>query len=165
MEQDIDGLEYSSEEEYTKRNEDLEDISSMGSKKSKLFFYTDISEIANMTEAEVAAYRRELDNIKIVGKQCSRPIKTWSPCITSDKFLQILKKHKYEKPTPIQAQALPIILSGRNMIGIAKTDSGKTSAFLLPMFRHIINQLPVDRGDGPIAIVITPTLEFFLGTT
>ncbi|CAF4075976.1 unnamed protein product, partial [Rotaria sp. Silwood1] len=112
MEQDIYGLEYSSEEEDTKRNEDLDDdISSMGSKKSKLFFYTDISEIANMTEPEVAAYRKELDNIKIVGKQCPRPIKTWSQCLTSDKILQTLKKHKYEKPTPIQAQALPIILS------------------------------------------------------
>jgi len=59
-------------------------------------------------------------------------------------------RYNYEKPTPIQAQALPIILSGRNMIGIAKTGSGKTLAFLLPIFRHIKDQPPLEGDDGPI---------------
>ncbi|CAF3829698.1 unnamed protein product, partial [Rotaria sp. Silwood1] len=112
MEQDIYGLEYSSEEEDTKRNEDLDDdISSMGSKKSKLDIMITNHDKIYYQPFQVAAYRKELDNIKIVGKQCPRPIKTWSQCLTSDKILQTLKKHKYEKPTPIQAQALPIILS------------------------------------------------------
>ncbi|CAF1073639.1 unnamed protein product [Rotaria sp. Silwood1] len=182
MEQDMDGLEYSSEEEITESNEDLDSISGMNSKKSKLDmmitnhdkiyyrpfrkeFYTAISEIANMTEAEVAAYRKELDDINVVGKRCPRPIKTWSQCITSTKILQVLKKLNYENPTPIQAQALPIILSGRNMIGISKTGSGKTLAFLLPMFRHIIDQPSLNDGDGPIAIIMTPTRELALQTT
>ncbi|CAF4594879.1 unnamed protein product [Rotaria sp. Silwood1] len=182
MEQDLDGLEYSSEEESIKPNEELDDTAAMSNKKSKLDmittnhdkiyyrpfrkeFYTAISEIANMTEAEVAAYRKELDGIKVAGKQCPRPIKSWSQCITSDKVLQFLKKYNYEKPTPIQAQALPIILTGRNMIGIAKTGSGKTLAFLLPMFRHIIDQPPLNDGDGPIAIIMTPTRELALQTT
>ncbi|CAF4767538.1 unnamed protein product, partial [Rotaria sp. Silwood1] len=182
MEQDIDGLEYSSEEESTKPNEDLDDIFAMSNKKSKADmiitnhdkiyyrpfrkdFYTVVPEIANMTDAEVAAYREELDGIKVVGKRCPRPIKTWSQCITSDKILQSLKKYNYEKPTPIQAQALPIILSGRNMIGIAKTGSGKTLAFLLPMFRHIKDQPPLEGDDGPIAIIMTPTRELALQTT
>ncbi|CAF2772789.1 unnamed protein product [Rotaria sp. Silwood2] len=182
MEQDIDGLEYSSEEETTESNEELDCISAMNSKKSKLDimiinhdkiyyrpfrkeFYTAISEIANMTEAEVAAYRKELDDINVVGKRCPRPIKTWSQCITSAKILQFLKKLNYENPTPIQAQALPIILSGKNMIGISKTGSGKTLAFLLPMFRHIIDQPPLNDGDGPIAIIMAPTRELALQTT
>ncbi|CAF2352021.1 unnamed protein product [Rotaria sp. Silwood2] len=182
MEQDIDCLEYSSEEESTKPTEDLDGIFAISSKKSKLDmiianhdkiyyrpfckdFYTAIFEITNMTEAEVVAYRKELNDIKVVGKRCPRPIKTWSQCITSVKILQFLKKYKYEKVTPIQAQALPIILSGRNMIGIAKTGSGKTLAFLLPMFRHIIDQPPLDDGDGPIAIIITPTRALALQTT
>lgn len=42
--------------------------------------------------SDVAAYRQELDGIKVVGKRCPRPIKTWSQCITSDKILQTLKK-------------------------------------------------------------------------
>lgn len=59
-------------------------------------------------------------------------------------------RHGYEKPTPIQAQAIPAIMSGRDLIGIAKTGSGKTVAFLLPMFRHIMDQGPLEEGDGPI---------------
>lgn len=50
-------------------------------------------------------------------------------------------------------------MSGRDLIGIAKTGSGKTLAFLLPMFRHIMDQPPLDTGDGPIAIIMTPTRE------
>lgn len=61
-----------------------------------------------------------------------------------------LKRHNYEKPTPIQAQAIPAIMSGRDLIGIAKTGSGKTLAFLLPMFRHIMDQPPLEDTDGPI---------------
>ena len=75
-------------------------------------FYTVVPEIANMTDlgkwqtersyspsstslgmfTEVAAYREELDGIKVMGKRCPRPIKTWSQCITSDKILQTLRK-------------------------------------------------------------------------
>jgi len=61
-----------------------------------------------------------------------------------------LKKHNYEKPTPIQTQAIPAIMAGRDLIGIAKTGSGKTLAFLLPMFRHIMDQPPLEDTDGPI---------------
>jgi hypothetical protein len=61
----------------------------------------------------------------------------------------------YQKPTPIQAQAIPSILSGRDVIGIAKTGSGKTLAFLLPMFRHILDQDPLDEMDGPIGKCFT----------
>jgi ATP-dependent RNA helicase DDX46/PRP5 len=71
-------------------------------------FYTVGPEIAHMTDlgkttaffaitlifsfVEVAAYREELDGIKVVGKRCPRPIKAWSQCITSDKILQCLRK-------------------------------------------------------------------------
>jgi ATP-dependent RNA helicase DDX46/PRP5 len=52
-----------------------------------------------------------------------------------------MKKYGYEKPTPIQAQAIPAIMSGRDVIGIAKTGSGKTLAYLLPLFRHVMDQV------------------------
>jgi len=44
-------------------------------------------------------------------------------------------------------------MSGRDLIGIAKTGSGKTLAFLLPMFRHIIDQPALEEDDGPIGMV------------
>lgn len=50
-------------------------------------------------------------------------------------------------------------MSGRDVIGVAKTGSGKTIAFLLPMFRHIKDQRPLEQMEGPIAMVMTPTRE------
>lgn len=49
--------------------------------------------------------------------------------------MDVLKKLGFEKPTPIQCQAIPAVMSGRDLIGIAKTGSGKTAAFIIPMFR------------------------------
>jgi ATP-dependent RNA helicase DDX46/PRP5 len=51
--------------------------------------------------------------------------------------MAVLRKRGFERPTPIQCQAIPAIMSGRDVIGCAKTGSGKTLAFLLPLFRHI----------------------------
>ena len=50
-------------------------------------------------------------------------------------------------------------MSGRDVIGIAKTGSGKTIAFLLPLFRHVRDQRPVSGLDGPISLVLAPTRE------
>ncbi len=50
-------------------------------------------------------------------------------------------------------------MSGRDVIGVAKTGSGKTIAFLLPLFRHIKDQRPLEQMEGPVAIVMTPTRE------
>ena len=73
--------------------------------------------------------------------------------------LDVIKKLGYAGPTPIQAQAIPAIMSGRDVIGVAKTGSGKTIAFLLPMFRHIKDQRSLEQMEGPIAVVMTPTRE------
>jgi superfamily II DNA/RNA helicase len=50
-------------------------------------------------------------------------------------------------------------LKGNDLIGIAKTGSGKTLAFLMPAFTHILAQKGLQRGDGPIALIIAPTRE------
>ncbi|KAK4775884.1 hypothetical protein SAY87_023845 [Trapa incisa] len=121
-------------------------------------FYIEVKEISRMTAEEVAAYRKQLE-LKIRGKDVPRPIKTWHQTGLTSKVLEIIKKLNYEKPMPIQAQALPVIMSGRDCIGIAKTGSGKTLAFVLPMLRHIKDQPPVVAGDGPIGLVMAPTRE------
>ncbi|CAH1376319.1 unnamed protein product [Tenebrio molitor] len=172
IEQNQDGLEYSSEEEQ----EDLKDTAaSIANKQKKELakidhtnvrylpfrknFYVEVPEIAKMTHEEVEAYKEELEGIRVKGKGCPKPIKTWAQCGVSTKELNILKKLGFEKPTPIQVQAIPAIMSGRDLIGIAKTGSGKTLAFLLPMFRHILDQPPLEETDGPISIIMTPTRE------
>ena len=154
MEQNQDALEWSSEEE----EEDLKTTMNNAQNKQKKIvqavdhktikyapfrrnFYQEVPEIANMTEEEVKAYQEGMEGIKVRGKDCPKPIKTWAQCGVSKKELEVLKKSGYTKPTPIQAQAIPAIMSGRDVIGIAKTGSGKTLAFLLPMFRHILGKL------------------------
>lgn len=54
---------------------------------------------------------------------------------------------------------MPVALSGRDMIGIAKTGSGKTAAFIWPMLIHIMDQKELEPGDGPIAVIVCPTRE------
>jgi len=70
-----------------------------------------------------------------------------------------VRYREYDKPSPIQAQAIPVILSGRDVLGCAETGSGKTAAFSIPMIQHCLNQPPLRRGDGPFAIVMAPTRE------
>lgn len=172
IEQNQDGLEYSSEEEQedikdtaanlaNKQKKELAkvDHTKMDYSDFKKNFYFEVPEIARMTNEEVDAYRVELEGILVKGKGCPRPIRTWAQCGVSKKEMDSFKRLTFEKPTPIQCQAIPAIMSGRDLIGIAKTGSGKTIAFILPMFRHILDQPPLEDGDGPIAIVMTPTRE------
>lgn len=122
-------------------------------------FYQEVPELAAMTKEEVEELRMSLENIKVVGKSCPKPVTCWAHCGLSKKVMEVLKKSNYLTPTPIQAQAIPAIMSGRDVIGIAKTGCGKTLSFLLPMFRHILGQPKLERNDGPIAVIITPTRE------
>ncbi|KAL6978985.1 RNA helicase [Sarracenia purpurea var. burkii] len=67
--------------------------------------------------------------------------------------------HEYSTPTSIQAQAMPVALSGRDLLGCAETGSGKTAAFTIPMIQHCLARPPVHRRDGPSALVLAPTRE------
>ena len=74
-------------------------------------------------------------------------------------LLKSIRKQKYTTPMPIQAQGVPSALSGRDLIGIAKTGSGKTAAFLWPLLVHIMDQRPQKAGDGPTGLICAPTRE------
>ncbi|KAF7836470.1 DEAD-box ATP-dependent RNA helicase 42 [Senna tora] len=134
------------------------DHSKIDYKPFKKNFHIEVKEISKMTPEEVATYRKQLE-LKIHGKDVPKPVKSWHQTGLTGKILETIKKLNYEKPMSIQAQALPIIMSGRDCIGIAKTGSGKTLAFVLPMLRHIKDQPPVVAGDGPIGLIMAPTRE------
>eukprot|EP00850_Spirogloea_muscicola_P002273 SM000008S22362 [mRNA] locus=s8:1237126:1241861:- [translate_table: standard] len=121
-------------------------------------FYIEVKEMTRWPQVEVDAYRKGLE-LKIHGKEVPKPIKTWPQTGLSSKILDVLKKAGFEKPMSIQAQAIPVIMSGRDCIGIAKTGSGKTLAFVLPMLRHIMDQPTIIQGDGPVAMIMAPTRE------
>ncbi len=73
-----------------------------------------------------------------------------------------LEDASFQKPTPIQMQAWPVTMSGRDVVGIAETGSGKSVAYLFPVFRHIGFHIQYDNKDpklGPIALILVPTRE------
>lgn len=122
-------------------------------------FYSEPVEMSDMTEGEVASLRLELDGIKVRGVDVPKPVINWAQCGLGAQTLDVIRNLGYDAPTSIQSQAIPTIMSGRDVIGVAKTGSGKTIAFLLPMFRHIKDQRPIENLEGPIGLVLTPTRE------
>jgi ATP-dependent RNA helicase RhlE len=81
---------------------------------------------------------------------------TFAELNLSEKTLHALDRAGFEHPTPIQAQAIPPALAGKDVIGAAATGTGKTAAFLLP----IIERLTAKAGrPGPRALVLAPTRE------
>ncbi|HPI39859.1 MAG TPA: DEAD/DEAH box helicase [Pseudobdellovibrionaceae bacterium] len=72
---------------------------------------------------------------------------------------QSLKEAGYETPTPIQQQAIPLILAGHDLLGIAQTGTGKTAAFCLPIL-NLLHERPQRREPRcPRALILTPTRE------
>ena len=71
----------------------------------------------------------------------------------SEPVLKAVEKCGYEHPTPIQEQAIPIILEGRDLIGASQTGTGKTAAFALPLLTRI---RPIGK---PQILVLEPTRE------
>ncbi|KAK1711021.1 P-loop containing nucleoside triphosphate hydrolase protein [Colletotrichum lupini] len=122
-------------------------------------FWVEPAELAALSEEEVTELRAELDGIKVSGKNVPKPVQKWAQCGLNERTLDVIAGLGYEKPTPIQMQSLPILMSGRDVVAVARTGSGKTMAFLLPMFRHIMDQPPIRDTDGPIGLIMTPTRE------
>src|SRR5438132_2963075 len=70
-------------------------------------------------------------------------------------LVQAIHDMRYREPTPIQAEAIPVILAGRDVIATAQTGTGKTAAFLLPILHHLLSLAP----GTTQALIITPTRE------
>ena len=98
--------------------------------------------LSKLTEDDLTEKREDLQ-IKVRGKGCPAPVDTWGQCGLSERVLGVIEKLGLDAPFAIQKQAIPAIMCGRDLIGVAKTGSGKTLAFLLPMFRHIMDQPPL----------------------
>jgi ATP-dependent RNA helicase RhlE len=75
-------------------------------------------------------------------------------------LLKALHQEGYEKPTPIQQQAIPIVLKGTDLLGCAQTGTGKTAAFALPVIQQLHNRGIEQKGKRPIrSLILTPTRE------
>lgn len=87
-----------------------------------------------------------------------QPIQDFQAAGLPEKVLKEIQDAKFSEPTPIQAQCWPILSNGHDLIGIAKSGSGKTLAFLGPGFAQILRS-GADVHEGPMALVLAPTRE------
>jgi len=74
-------------------------------------------------------------------------------------ILRALREQRYEVPTPIQAEAIPPLIEGRDLLGIAQTGTGKTAAFALPILDFLARDPQPPRPGQPTVLVLTPTRE------
>ncbi len=74
-------------------------------------------------------------------------------------LLEALAAENYEKPTPIQEKAIPHLLQGRNLLGLAQTGTGKTAAFALPLLQLLTERRQTPKPRTAHALVLVPTRE------
>ncbi|MDX1687075.1 MAG: DEAD/DEAH box helicase [Candidatus Promineifilaceae bacterium] len=79
----------------------------------------------------------------------------------NQKLLRAVREQQYTEPTPVQAQAIPLVLAGRDLVAAAQTGTGKTAAFALPILQRLAESAgPSRKGRRPIrALVVAPTRE------
>ncbi|XP_046825409.1 probable ATP-dependent RNA helicase DDX52 [Vespa crabro] len=120
----------------------------------------------SITEAKKIKLEREQINqfrnqhhISVTGSHVPKSIATFDELLTeyqvSKKLLDNMKECGYEEPTPIQMQAIPVLLQNRQLLACAPTGSGKTAAFLLPIIHHLNGP----QKQGFRAIILSPTRE------
>ena len=96
-------------------------------------------------------------DIRVHGGDVPKPIVSFGHLPFDQQMKSLIIRQEFEKPTPIQCQvvsvrnsllifkqSLPCILSGRDVIGVAKTGSGKTLAYVWPMIIHVLDQVTLD---------------------
>ncbi|KAJ8254334.1 hypothetical protein COCON_G00209460 [Conger conger] len=140
-------------ERLRKKKWDLEELP-----KFEKNFYTEHPDVQRMSQYDMEEFRRKKE-ITIRGSGCPKPVTSFSHAHFPQYVMDVLMQQNFKEPTAIQAQGFPLALSGRDMVGIAQTGSGKTLSYLLPAIVHINHQPYLERGDGPICLVLAPTRE------
>lgn len=121
-------------------------------------FYVEHEEIKTLDDEKVQELRRKL-GITVLGMEPPKPCSSFGHFGFDENLTKAVIKMGYSQPTPIQCQAVPVAMSGRDILGIAKTGSGKTAAYLWPMLIHIMDQSELKSGQGPIGLILAPTRE------
>lgn len=134
------------------------DHSEITYKKFSKNFYEEHEEIQKLKEEDVKKLRESL-GINVSGALPPRPAISFAHFCFDEALVGAIRKSEYTQPTAIQSQAVPVAISGRDILGIAKTGSGKTAAFLWPMLVHIMDQPEMQEDDGPIGLICAPTRE------
>lgn len=121
-------------------------------------FYKEASSVENRSARDVDEFRR-VKEISVQGKNVPRPVESFDEAGFPAYVMSEVKGQGFERPTAIQSQGWPMALSGRDVVGIAETGSGKTLTYCLPAIVHINAQPLLAPGDGPIVLILAPTRE------
>ncbi|XP_050305703.1 uncharacterized protein LOC126742769 isoform X2 [Anthonomus grandis grandis] len=121
-------------------------------------FYIPHQNTKNRTDDDIEKYR-QIKDIIVQGENVPQPNFNFEESSFPDYIMNVLLGQGFDDPTAIQAQGWPVVLSGRDLVGIAQTGSGKTLAYMLPATVHINSQPRPERGEGPIALILAPTRE------
>ena len=121
-------------------------------------FYKEDPIVTARSERDVEAFRRQKE-MTVQGKNVPRPVQTFDEAGFPKYVMDEVKAQGFDAPTAIQSQGWPMALSGRDVVGIAETGSGKTLTYCLPAIVHINAQPLLGPGDGPIVLVLAPTRE------
>ena len=100
--------------------------------------------------------------IDVDGEDPPPPLKTFADMKFPRPLLARLADQGIQKPSPIQMAGIPTVLSGRDLIGIAYTGSGKTLVYVLPLIMFCLEQearLPFTGGEGPYGLIVCPSRE------
>merc|ERR1719427_860005 len=108
------------------------------------------------SDEEISNFLEE-NSITLSGNLDISPVLNFSQLNFPDYLSDNLSKMAFTSPTPIQSLAWPVTLSGKDLVGIAQTGSGKTLSYILPAIVHIEAQKTERRSRDPVALVIVPT--------
>lgn len=129
-------------------------------------FEKSVMESTTSLPLDADLYRNErgirVDFGKLESNECLMPTRSWHAVGLPLPIMKVLQSRNFKEPTPIQAQSLPIIMRGHDLLGIAPTGSGKTLAFAIPLCRHVASNMRNYQSagfEGPFALVVVPTRE------
>ncbi|KAK9351340.1 P-loop containing nucleoside triphosphate hydrolase protein [Lipomyces doorenjongii] len=121
-------------------------------------FYKENPNVTARSQQHIEQFRTD-KKMTVKGNDVPRPVETFDEAGFPSYVINEVKAQGFSAPTAIQSQGWPMALSGRDLVGIAETGSGKTLSYCLPAIVHINAQPLLAPGDGPIVLVLAPTRE------
>ena len=99
-------------------------------------FYVEDKRVSARSDREIEEFRKNKE-MKVQGRNVPRPVTSFDEIGFPEYIMSTIRAQGFPSPTPIQCQAWPMALSGRDVVAIAQTGSGKTISFALPAMLHI----------------------------
>jgi ATP-dependent RNA helicase DDX42 len=118
-------------------------------------FYKEHGSITTLSTEAVSELRKSM-GISVTGSQIARCVCSFAHLNLPESLMSVIRYHEFTAPTPIQSQVIPCALSGRDVLGIAMTGSGKTLSYVIPAVVHVLGN---EQTKSPRIAVVCPTRE------